>query len=169
MVDSRTTISGNDGKQHQAGEDGNVAPDTVSVIDLKAYPPKVIGQVEVPVAMIGPPEAVAVSRDESFAIVSAAQKINPADAMHPADNDQVSVIDLSRPSHPRVLQTIAAGAVGVSGVTMNRAQNLVLVAAKMSDAIVVLRLAGKKLTLAGRVDLGSKAQPTDVVFAADGR
>ena len=168
-ADARLAISGNDGKQLQAGEQIGVTPDSVSVIDLNSYPPKVIGQVEVPAAMIGPPEAVAVSRDESFAIVTAAQKVNPADAMHPADNDQVSVIDLSRPARPRVLQTIAAGAAGVSGVTMNRAQTLVLVAAKMSDAIVVFRLAGKKLTLAGRVDLGKGAQPTDVVFAPDGR
>jgi len=168
-ADARLAIAGNDGKQLSAGEDGAVTPDTVSVIDLNAYPPKVIGQVQVPAAMIGPPEAVAVSRDESFAIVTAAQKINPADAMHPADNDQVSEIDLSQPPKPRVLQTVAVGAAGVSGVAMNRAQNLVLVAAKMADAIVVLRLVGKTLTPLGRVDLGKGAAPTDVVFAPDGR
>ena len=72
-ADARLAISGNDGKQLPAGEEGTVTPDTVSVIDLNAYPPKVIGQVQVPAAMIGPPEAVAVSRDESFAIVTAAQ------------------------------------------------------------------------------------------------
>jgi len=79
----------------------------------------------------------------AFAVVTAAQKINPADAMHPADNDQVSVIDLSRPAKPRLLQTVAVGAVGVSGVAMNRAQNLVLVAAKMSDAVVICALPEK--------------------------
>src|SRR3954471_1244271 len=169
VADARLAISSNDGKQIQAAEQTGVTPDSISVIDLAAYPPTVIGQVQVPAAMIGPPEAVAVSRDDSFAIVTAAQKINPADAMHPLDNDQVSVIDLSRPAEPRVLQTVAVGAVGVSGVAMNRAQNLVLVAAKMSDAVVILRLAGKKLTPVGKIDLGTKAQPTDVVFAPDGR
>jgi len=169
VAEARLAIAGNDGKQIQAGEQTGVTPDSVSVIDLAAYPPKVIGQVQVPAAMIGPPEAVAVSRDDSFAIVTAAQKINPADAMHPTDNDQVSVIDLSRPASPRVLQTVAAGAVGVSGVAMNRAQNLVLVAAKMDHAIVVFRLSGKKLTPAGKVDLGAQALPTDVIFAPNGR
>jgi DNA-binding beta-propeller fold protein YncE len=168
LADARLAISGNDGKQLQKGEDGTVTPDSVSVIDLNAYPPKVVGQVQVPAAMIGPPEAVAVSRDESFAIVTAAQKINPTDPMHPLDNDQVSVIDLSRPSQPRLLGTVQSGA-GASGVTMNRAQNLVLVAAKMEDAIIVLRLSGRKLMPAGRVDLGKGAAPTDVVFAPDGR
>ena len=78
MAEARLAIAGNDGKQIQAAEQIGVTPDSVSVIDLAAYPPKVIGQVQVPAAMIGPPEAVAVSRDDSFAIVTAAQKINPA-------------------------------------------------------------------------------------------
>jgi DNA-binding beta-propeller fold protein YncE len=168
MADARLAISGNDGKQLQKGEDAGVLPDSVSVIDLNAYPPKVIGQVQAPAGMIGPPGAVAVSRDERFAIVSAAQKLNSADPMRPLDNDQVSVIDLSRPSNPRVMQTVASGK-GASGVAMNRAQTLVLVAAKMEDAIIVLRLSGRRLTPAGRVDLGKGAAPTDVVFAPDGR
>jgi DNA-binding beta-propeller fold protein YncE len=167
-ADARLAISGNDGKQLQAGEDSKVTPDSVSVIDLNAYPPKVIGQVQVPTAMIGPPEAVAVSRDESFAIVTASQNSNPADPMRPVDGDKVSVIDLSTPSQPRLLETVASGA-GASGIAMNRAENLVLVAAKAESAIIVLRLSGKKLTQAGRVDLGKGAMPTDVVFAPDGR
>jgi DNA-binding beta-propeller fold protein YncE len=52
---------------------------------------------------------------------------------------------------------------------MNRAQTLVLVAAKMEDAVIVLRLSGRKLTRVGRVALGKGAAPTDVVFAPDGR
>jgi len=165
---ARLAISSNDGKELQKGEEGGVTPDSISVIDLGRYPPKVIGQVEVPAAMIGPPEAVAVSRNESFAIVTNSQKLNPADPLHPLDDDKVSVIDLSRPAKPRVLQTLSSGG-GASGVAMNRAENLVLVASKSEDAIIIFRLSGKKLTPAGRVELGKGAAPTDVVFAPDGR
>jgi len=165
---ARLAISGNDGKQVLAGDQDAVMPDSISVIDFAVNPPKIVGQVQVPAAMIGPPEAVVVSRDESFAIVTAAQKYNPADPLHPLDDDKVSVIDLSRPSKPQVLETLASGA-GASGIAMNRAQDLVLVAAKMEDAIIIFRLAGKKLTPAGRIDLGKGAAPTDVVFAPDGR
>jgi len=63
---------------------------------------------------------------------------------------------------------VASGA-GASGVAINRAETLVLVAVKMEDAIIVFRLSGKSLTQAGRVDLGKGAAPTDVVFAPDGR
>src|SRR5438874_5410686 len=72
-------ISANDGKQLQQGEATGQTPDSVSVIDLGHYPPKVIGSVQVPAAMIGPPDAVAVGRNEKFAIVTAAQKFDPAD------------------------------------------------------------------------------------------
>jgi 6-phosphogluconolactonase (cycloisomerase 2 family) len=167
-AEARLAISANDGKQILKGEDIGQTPDSVSVIDLAAYPPKVIGDVRVPASMIGPPEAVAVARDESFAIVTAAQKFNPDDPTHPADDDKVSVIDLAAPSKPRVLQTVEAGA-GASGVSINRAGTLVLVAAKMDNAIHVFRLAGKTLTHVGRVDLGAHTAPTDVLFAPDGR
>jgi DNA-binding beta-propeller fold protein YncE len=167
-AEGRLAISANDGKQLQEGEPKTVTPDSVSVLDLSTYPPKVIGDVKMPASMIGSPVAVAVSRDESFAIVASSQKVNPADPMHPADDDKVSVVDLSTPSKPRLLQTVTAGP-GATAVSMNKPQNLVLVAAKMDDAIHVFRLAGKKLTHVGRVDLGKGAAPTDVLFAPDGR
>jgi DNA-binding beta-propeller fold protein YncE len=157
-------VAGNDGKQLVKGDPTPVTPDSVSVIDVGHYPPKVIGSVAVPASMIGPPRAVAVSRSEKFAIVTAGQKFDPANPMTPALDDKVSVIDLSRPAHPRVLQTVPSGA-GASGVSINPAGTLVLVAAKGEDAIIVLKLAGNRLSAAGRVELGKGAAPTDVVFA----
>jgi DNA-binding beta-propeller fold protein YncE len=160
-------ISANDGKQLQPDET-TVTPDSVSVIDLGHYPPRVIGNVQVPAAMIGPPDAVAVAPGEKLAIVTAAQKFDPADPMHPAADDKVSVIDLTDPTRPHLLQTVSSGA-GASGVSINRAGTLVLVAAKGEDAVIVFRLAGNRLSPAGRVDLGKGAAPTDIVFAPDGR
>jgi DNA-binding beta-propeller fold protein YncE len=158
-------VSINDGKQLVQGEPMTVTPDSVSVIDMKG--PRVIGTVQAPAAMIGPPDAVAVSPDQSFAIITASQKVNPADPMKPMDDDRVSVIGLADPAHPRVLQTIAAGP-GASGVSINPAGTLVLVAARSEGAVRVFRLAGKHLTPAGRVDLGAGSEPTDVLFAPDG-
>jgi DNA-binding beta-propeller fold protein YncE len=80
----------------------------------------------------------------------------------------VSVIDLADPSHPKVLQTLSSGPTA-GGVAMNKAQTLVLVAAKGDGSIYIFRLAGKSLTPAGKVHLGEGAQPVDVTFAPDGR
>src|SRR2546423_7491174 len=57
----------------------NPPPDTVSIIDLKASPPEVIGEVQAPASVVGPPLSVAVTPDEGLTLVTASNKINPAD------------------------------------------------------------------------------------------
>lgn len=161
-------ISANDGKQVQKEENIGVTPDSISVINLSAYPPKVIGSLRVPAAMIGSPNAVAIGEGEAFAIVTAAQKVDPADPTKPVPNDQVSVIDLANPAKPRLLQTVRAGA-NAAGVSINKAGTLVLVAARNDAAIFAFTLKNKRLTPAGRVDLDKGSEPTDVVFTPDGR
>src|SRR3954468_476983 len=68
-------------------------PDTLSVIDLAADPPRITATIEVPGSVVGPPAAVAVTPDERFALGTAATK---ADATAPAlsPDDRVSVVDL---------------------------------------------------------------------------
>lgn len=161
-------VTANDGKQLRPGESQTPTPDSVSILDLGRYPPKVLGSVEIPASMIGSPNAVAVGAGEKFAIVTASQKFDPADPTHPAADDKVSVIDLSDPARPKLLQTLSSGPMA-SGVAINKSGDLVLVAAKGDGAIYIFRLAAKKLTPAGKVDLGAGAQPVDVIFAPDGR
>jgi hypothetical protein len=160
-------VAANDGKQLQPGESQTPTQDSVSVLDLGSYPPKVLGSVQVPASMIGSPNAVAVDANEKFAIVTASQKFDPADPTHPAADDKVSVIDLADSAHPKLLQTVSSGPLA-SGAAMNKAQTLVLVAAKGDGSIYIYRLAGKMLTPAGKVNLGEGAQPVDVTFGTDG-
>lgn len=164
---ARLAVAGLDGKQLEKGEDKGQTPDSIAVIDLAAATPKVIGTLPVPAAMIGPPEAVVVSPDERFAIVTASQKSDPADPYHPVPDGPVSVIGLDDPAHPRLLQTIQAGP-GASGISINRAGNLVLVASRNADAVYAFTLKNRHLAAAGKVDLGAGADPTDVVIAPDG-
>ena len=85
----------------------NAPPDTVSIIDLRSSPPRVIGEVQAPVSVAGPPLNVAVTPDESLAIVTASEKVDPSDPTKRVPNNQVSVIDL-KASPPRVLAAIRA-------------------------------------------------------------
>lgn len=62
----------------------NPAPDTVTIIDLSMKPPKVIAEVKAPTSVVGPPQSVAVARDESFALVTGAIKVDPADPKKPS-------------------------------------------------------------------------------------
>jgi len=146
----------------------NPAADTVSIIDLGAKPPKVIAEVKAPASVVGPPQSVAVSRDESYALVTGAMKLDPADPKKLVPDDKLSVIDL-KAKPPAVIQTLEAG-LGATGVSINRAGTLALVANRSEGTISVFTIAGNKLTAAGKVQLGgAKSGPSHVVFLADGK
>jgi hypothetical protein len=49
-----------------------IVPDYVTVIDLGVSPSRVVGEVPAPVSVVGPPQSVAVSHDETYALVVAA-------------------------------------------------------------------------------------------------
>jgi DNA-binding beta-propeller fold protein YncE len=165
---SQIAVSANDGKQLRPGDDpSGVRPDTVATIDLNPYPPKVLATIQVPASMIGPPNAVAVASDSSFAIVTACQKIDPGDTTKLLPTDTVSVVDISDPKKPKVIQTVGAGS-GASGVSFNSAMNLVLVA-NTSGSISVFSLAKKKLAKLSDVQMEDGSGPTDVVFSRDGK
>ncbi len=55
------------------------APDTLSVIDLSANPPRVRAEIQVPASVVGPPSSVAISPDGRLALVTANQRHDPAD------------------------------------------------------------------------------------------
>jgi DNA-binding beta-propeller fold protein YncE len=162
-------ISGNDGKQPQLGDaPKDIKPDTVTVIDLGSYPPKIRGHVEVPFSMIGEPTSVAVAHNGRFALVSASQKLDPADGTKFVPDDKLSVIDLASPDRPTVIQTLSAG-MGVTGISINKRDTLALVANVGDGTVMSFSIQGKKLTPAGKVQLDAKIGPVDVAISPDSR
>ncbi|MDB5734624.1 MAG: hypothetical protein JWN16_1261 [Alphaproteobacteria bacterium] len=159
-------VSANDGKQLRPGDSvTGTTPDSVSVLDFGGGRAKVIGDIAMPAAMIGPPTSVALSRSGAFALVTSCQ-VMAGDTLVPADT--LSVIDLSRPSHPRVIQTLHAG-MGASGVSISPDGKLALVANTRGDSISAFSISGKTLTALGDVKLEAGANPTDVTFSPDGK
>src|SRR5712691_6326963 len=92
---AQIAVSGNDNKVLNVNGVTTVVKnppsDTVSVIDLKASPPRVIGEVQAPVSVVGPPLSIAVTPDEGLAIVTASNKIDPSDPTKQTPNNQVTV------------------------------------------------------------------------------
>ena len=76
-------------------------------------------QRKMPTSLVGPPQSVAIAPDESFALVTAATKLDPADKKKTAPHNIVSVIDL-KANPPAVIATHETG-VGASGVAINPA------------------------------------------------
>jgi DNA-binding beta-propeller fold protein YncE len=151
-----------------SGAAKNAPPDTVSIIDVSAYPPKVAATVEVPASVVGPPLSIAIAKDESYAIVTAATKLDPQNADKIVPDDRVAVIDL-KASPPKVVQQATAGK-GAAGVSISPDGTLVLVANRAEGTLSVFSIKGKHLEAVEKIDLGNpKASPSSVVFLPDGK
>ena len=146
----------------------NPRPDTATIIDLGASPPRVLGHLNVPNSVVGPPENVAIAPDESLALVAASTKIDPADPKKTTSDNRLSVIDL-KASPPAVIATVEVGA-SPTGVSFSPDGKLALVANRGDGTVSVLTVAGKTVTVTGKVALGdAKSGPCHVAFTPDGK
>jgi DNA-binding beta-propeller fold protein YncE len=169
---AQLALSANDGKAVLVDGVNTVpaspAADSVTVIDLNSTPPKVVGEVAVPTSVVGPPSSVAIARDESFALVTGASKIDPADPKKIVPDDKLTVIDL-KASPPKVAAQLQAGK-SAAGVSINRAGTLALVANRSEGTVSVFSIAGNVLTPVGKIDLGNdKSGPSHVAITPDGK
>ncbi|MEI9927329.1 MAG: YncE family protein [Sphingomonas sp.] len=165
---AQVAVTVSDGKQAHGTDVPGAAPDTLSSIDLGGARPRILGTIRVANSLIGPPTSVAVTPDERLAIVTAAQALAPGKPPVLVLADVVSVIDLSNRAAPKLVQTLHAGP-GATGVAINRAGTLALVASTGDDSISVYTIAGRRLKPVGRIQLPYQSRPTDVVFAPDGK
>src|SRR5262249_33829692 len=159
---AQIAVSANDGKAVLV--DGvnkispNPPPDTVTIIDLGASPPKVLAELKAPSSVVGPPQNVTVTPDESIALASANMKFAPADPQKLAPDNRVSVIDL-KANPPAVIATVEAG-IAPAGISINRSGTMALVANRGDGTVSIFTITGKTLTPAGKVDFGNpKAGP----------
>jgi DNA-binding beta-propeller fold protein YncE len=171
-VEAQIVVSANDAKVRLV--DGinttvpNAPPDTVTIIDLSRGQPQTLAEIPVPNSIVGPPQNVAITPDESLALVASSTRLDPADPSKTAPDDKLTVIDL-RASPPAVLATLRAGN-GASGVTINRAGTLALVANRFEGTVSIFTIAGKTVTAAGKVEVGTpESLLSGVVFTRDGR
>jgi DNA-binding beta-propeller fold protein YncE len=165
-------VSGNDGKRTLVNGVNTVVPnpppDTATVIELSGDRPRVLAEVRVPNSVVGPPNSVAVTPDERLALVSSAEKIDPSDPARTVPDNRVSVIDL-RANPPRVAQTLEVGS-GPSGISVNRAGTLALVANRLAGTVSVLRIRDGQVSAAGTVEVGpASSGVSHAQFTPDGR
>ena len=145
------------------------APDTLSIIDLSANPPRLRGELQVPASVVGPPSSVAISPNERLALVTANQRHDSADPSKLVPGNSMAVVDLSS-NPPRVAATVSTGS-GPAGVSINRAGTLALVANRAEGTVSVYRIQnGTTVAPAGKVEIGPvSSEVSHVAFTPDGR
>ena len=146
----------------------NAPADTITILDLAAKPPKVAAEIPVPASVVGPPVSVAITPDESLALVTAAQKVDPADPTKQTADNRLSVIDL-KASPPAVIATLETGK-SPAGLSINRQGTLALVANREEGTVSIFTIQGKTVAPAGKVTVGdAKSGVSHVTIAPDGR
>src|SRR5262245_64235431 len=146
----------------------NPPPDNVTIVDLGVSPPRIVGQLNAPGSVVGPPQSVAVAPDESIALIAASTKIDPTDPKKTAPDNRLSVIDL-KASPPAVIATLELGS-SPAGVSFSPDGKLALVTNRGEGTVSILTVNGKTVTATGKVQLGdAKSGPSGVAFLPDGK
>jgi DNA-binding beta-propeller fold protein YncE len=141
--------------------------DAVLILDL-ADPmnPKIVGNLPLKNSVIGPPVNLAIDPTNSIALVADSINVTKdGDALKQGPDDKVYVIDL-KASPPKLIDTITAGK-QPSGLSINRAGTLALVANRAGKSITVLSIKGNEVKVIDTVDMGDEV--SHVVFTPDGK
>ena len=155
------------------GADGkvqNLAPgkDAVTIVDIGTDPahPRIVANLPLMNSIFGPPTNLAITPNGQLALVANSMDwVADGPGWKPSPDNKLYVIDLTT-SPPVRIDTVAVGK-QPSGMAINRAGNLALVANRADNSISVLAIQGKQVKLVDTVTIGE--QVAHVAFTPDGR
>jgi DNA-binding beta-propeller fold protein YncE len=170
QVFGQIAVSSNDHKMVQEnGVTKNIANppvDTITVLDLGVTPVKVVTTIsDVPGSVAGPPLSVAITPDESLALVASSSKFDPADPTKLIPDDRVTIVDLK---DRKVLGQIAT-APGAAGISITKDGKRAYVAHRSAGSISILSIDGKQVRLVKTVPLvGAASLVSHIALSPDG-
>jgi YVTN family beta-propeller protein len=169
-ADSQVLIAGSDAKVtwNDQGKPVLRAPgkDTLSLIDISdREKPRVVAGLALPNSVFGPPTNIAMTQDERLALVAnSLEWAKDGEAWTVNPDNKVYVIDL-KAMPPRIAATLEVGR-QPSGIAINAAGTLALVANRVDASISVLAIAGGEVRVVDTVAM--EDQVTHVAFTPDG-
>ena len=146
-VNAQRILSGNENKVDLTTGAPRVitpdGPDSISLLDFSKFPPTVQHLENVPNTVIGPPSNIAITPNNSLALIADSVKVDPHDPSKWVPNSQIHLLDLeSRP--PRIIGSVQAGQ-QPSGLSITRDGKFALVANRADGTVTLLRIAGKEV------------------------
>jgi DNA-binding beta-propeller fold protein YncE len=163
-------IVGNDEKVSFDNGKTVVSPagkDSVLIVDLaNPLDPKIVANLPLKNSVIGPPVNLDIDPTGTVAIVAdSMDAVKDGDAWKVVPDNKIYVIDLK--AKPAKLVSTIEGAKQPSGLSINPAGNLALVANRAGKSISVLSIHGTDVKLVDTVDMGDEV--SHVVFTPDGK
>lgn len=177
-------ITGNDEKVwfDETGKTVNQPPgkDTVSIIDIhEPIKPRILANLPLMNTIIGPPVNLAITPDQHLALVAnSLDWVKDGEGWKGVPDNKIYVIDLTA-SPPVQIATVEAGK-QPSGMAINRAGTLALVANLADESVAVLSIDGKNVKLVDTVSVASPpaaagapptppSRPSAVAITPDGK
>jgi DNA-binding beta-propeller fold protein YncE len=177
-------ITGNDEKVwfDDTGKTVNQPPgkDTVSVIDIRdPAKPRILANLPLMNTIIGPPVNLAITPDQHLALVAnSLDWVKDGEGWKGVPDTKIYVIDLTA-SPPAQIATVEVGK-QPSGMAINRAGTLALVANLADESVGVLSIDGKTIKLVDTVSVASppaaagapptpQARPSAIAITPDGK
>jgi YVTN family beta-propeller protein len=162
-IDNKVTW-GNDGKVQ------NLAPgkDAVTIVDIGTDPanPKIVTNLPLMNSVFGPPTNLAITPNGQLALVANSMDwAADGPGWKGSPDNKLYVIDLTT-NPPTRIDTVPVGK-QPSGMAINRAGNLALIANRADNSISVLSIQGKQVKLIDTVTIGE--QVAHVAFTPDGK
>ena len=165
-------IIGDDNKLHwdDAGKPAFTEPgkDEVVIVDIKnREQPKIVASLPLTNTIIGPPTNLAITPDELLALVanSLNYELNGSGGWKPVPDNKIFVIDL-KATPPQQIATVEVGK-QPSGMAINKAGTLALVADRADNAVTVLMIGGKEVKPVQTIALGDTVSA--VAITPDGK
>jgi DNA-binding beta-propeller fold protein YncE len=152
-----------------AGKIVNSPPDkdAVVVLDIRdRLSPKIVATLPLVNSVFGPPTNLAITPDGSLALVANSMDwVQDAGAWKGVPGNDIYVIDL-KANPPAVVATVKGGK-QPSGMAINRAGDMALVANRADGSVTVLSISGRDVKVADSVAMGE--QVSAVAFLPDGK
>ena len=140
---------------------------SVLIVDLaNPLSPKIVANLQLKNSVVGPPVNLDIDPTGSIAIVAdSMDMVKNGDAVKAVPDDKIYVIDLK--AKPAKLISTITGGKQPSGLSINPAGTLALVANRAGKSITVLSIKGTDVKVVDTVDMGEEV--SHVVFTPDGK
>jgi DNA-binding beta-propeller fold protein YncE len=142
--------------------------DSVTIVDIGSDPanPKIVASLPLMNSIFGPPTNLAITPNGQLGLVANSMDwVADGPGWKASPDNKLNVIDLTT-NPPTLIETVPVGK-QPSGMAINRAGNLALVANRADNSISVLSIAGKQVKLVDTVTIGE--QVAHVAFTPDGK
>jgi DNA-binding beta-propeller fold protein YncE len=115
----------------------------LTFLDFSTFPPKAEHLEGVRCSVIGPPTCVAITPDESIALVTAAMKVDQENKNRQIPDNKLTVVNL-KSKKPEIIKILTVGK-QPSGISISRDGKLALVANRADGTITMLEINGQKV------------------------